>query len=69
MNDALHAAVRSELDALREAATYKTFNVLASPQGPVVEMEGRGEVVIPANTFIATVGGPMISKRRWPSSS
>ena len=61
MNDALHAAVRSELDALREAATYKTFNVLASPQGPVVEMEGRGEVVVlSSNNYLGLAGHPEV---------
>ena len=32
-----------ELDGLREAGTFKHFNTLLSPQGPVVEMAGRGE--------------------------
>ncbi len=42
----LEDKLRSELDALREAGTYKRFNTLHSPQGPLVEMEGRGEVLV-----------------------
>ena len=42
MNEGLHDAAGAERDALREAGTYKRFNTLRSPQGPVVEMEGRG---------------------------
>ena len=43
----------AELDALREAGTYKRFNTLCSPQGPVVEMEGRGEVlVLSSNNYL-----------------
>src|SRR5207245_2263066 len=42
----LDQAIGAELDGLREAGTYKRANVLGSPQGPVVEMEGRGEVLV-----------------------
>src|SRR5579862_4843977 len=38
--------LRGELDGLREAGTYKRFNVLESPQGPLVEMAGRGDVIV-----------------------
>src|SRR5438094_2670375 len=38
--------IGAELEGLREAGTYKRANVLRSPQGPVVEMEGRGEVLV-----------------------
>jgi glycine C-acetyltransferase len=45
--------LRAELDALREAGTYKRFNTLCSPQGPVVQMEGRGEVlVLSSNNYL-----------------
>src|SRR5581483_3620781 len=39
-------SVAAELDALRGAGTFKHFNTLLSPQGPVVEMDGRGEVIV-----------------------
>ena len=46
MNERLHSDVAAELDALRAAGTYKDFIVIDSAQGPVVEMEGRGEVIV-----------------------
>jgi glycine C-acetyltransferase len=42
----LERQVGAELDSLREARTYKRFNLLESPQGPVVEMAGRGDVIV-----------------------
>jgi glycine C-acetyltransferase len=38
--------IHGELDGLRAAGTYKRFNVLESPQGPVVRMADRGEVIV-----------------------
>ena len=46
MNARLQEQVGALLDGLREERTYKSFNTLESPQGPVVEMAGRGEVVV-----------------------
>ena len=49
----LDADLRAELESLREAATLKRFNELRSPQGPVVEMAGRGEVlVLSSNNYL-----------------
>ena len=45
MNATLDQQLGAELDALREARTYKQFLTLESPQGPVVRMQGRGEVI------------------------
>ena len=39
MNTALTEQVGTELDALRDARTYKRFLTLASAQGPVVAMD------------------------------
>ena len=51
----------AELDALRAAGTYKRFNVLRSPQGPVVEMEGRGEVlVLSSNNYLGLADRPEV---------
>jgi glycine C-acetyltransferase len=45
--------LRAELDALRDAGTYKRFNTLSSPQGPLVEMRDRGEVlVLSSNNYL-----------------
>jgi glycine C-acetyltransferase len=51
--------IASELDALREAGTYKRFNTLSSPQGPVVEMEGRGDVIVlSSNNYLGLAAHP-----------
>jgi glycine C-acetyltransferase len=59
MNTVLQEQVGAELDALREARTYKRFNTLLSPQGAVVEMAGRGEVVVlSSNNYLGLAGHP-----------
>jgi glycine C-acetyltransferase len=51
----------AELDRLRETGTYKRFNTLCSPQGPVVEMEGRGEVlVLSSNNYLGLADRPEV---------
>jgi glycine C-acetyltransferase len=51
----------AELDALREAGTFKRFNTLRSPQGPVVEMDGRGEVlVLSSNNYLGLAARPEV---------
>jgi glycine C-acetyltransferase len=57
----LSRAIGAELEGLREAGTYKHPNVLQSPQGPVVEMEGRGEVlVLSSNNYLGLAGRPEV---------
>ncbi len=57
----LDRAIGAELDGLREAGTYKRPNVLRSPQGPVVEMEGRGEVlVLSSNNYLGLADRPEV---------
>ena len=61
MNERLREDVSSELDALRQAHTYKAFLTLRSPQGPVVEMEGRGEVlVLSSNNYLGLAAHPAV---------
>jgi glycine C-acetyltransferase len=51
--------VGAELDALRAAGTYKSFNTLESPQGPVVRMTGRGEVIVlSSNNYLGLAEHP-----------
>ncbi|HVC85808.1 MAG TPA: glycine C-acetyltransferase [Gaiellaceae bacterium] len=55
------AALGAQLDALRKAGTFKHFNTLLSPQGPVVEMAGRGEVIIlSSNNYLGLANDPRI---------
>ena len=61
MNAGLRAELAGELDALRAAGTYKRFLTLQSPQGPVVQMEGRGEVlVLSSNNYLGLAGHPEV---------
>ena len=61
MNDRLREDVSAELDALRDANTYKTFLTLRSPQGPVVEMEGHGEVIVlSSNNYLGLASHPAV---------
>ena len=61
MSSTLDRPIGAELDALREAGTYKRFNMLDSPQGPVVEMEGRGEVlVLSSNNYLGLADRPEV---------
>jgi len=51
--------IGAELEALRGAGTYKTFNTLESPQGPVVRMAGRGEVIVlSSNNYLGLAEHP-----------
>jgi glycine C-acetyltransferase len=61
MNATLVEDVGTELDALREAQTYKRFLTLESPQGPVVRMAGRGEVVVlSSNNYLGLANHPEV---------
>ncbi|HEY3282848.1 MAG TPA: glycine C-acetyltransferase [Armatimonadota bacterium] len=61
MNTQLHNTLAEELDALRQAGTYKHFNTLCSPMGPVVQMEGRGEVlVLSSNNYLGLAAHPEV---------
>ena len=51
----------AELDALRDARTYKRFLTLQSPQGAVVQMEGRGDVIVlSSNNYLGLAGHPEV---------
>jgi len=56
---ALREEIATELGSLRDAGTYKRFNTLESPQGPVVEMAGRGEVIVlSSNNYLGLADHP-----------
>jgi len=55
----LRTEIAGELDGLRDAGTFKRFNTLESPQGPVVRMAGRGEVVVlSSNNYLGLANHP-----------
>ena len=61
MNPVLDQQLGAELDALREARTYKQFLTLESPQGPVVRMADRGEVIVlSSNNYLGLAGHPAV---------
>jgi glycine C-acetyltransferase len=61
LNERLGVDLTAELDALRAAGTYKRFNALVSPQGPTVEMAGRGEVlVLGSNNYLGLAAHPRV---------
>jgi glycine C-acetyltransferase len=61
VNRALKEQIGGELDGLRDARTYKRFNTLTSPQGPVVEMAGRGEVIVlSSNNYLGLAAHPEV---------
>ena len=61
MNERLRDDLSAQLDELRDANTYKTFLTLRSPQGPVVEIEGHGEVlVLSSNNYLGLAGHPEV---------
>jgi len=61
VNTVLTDQVGAELDGLREARTYKRFLTLQSPQGPVVRMEGHGEVIVlSSNNYLGLAAHPEV---------
>ena len=63
MSERLNADLSAQLEELRDANTYKTFLTLRSPQGPLVEMEGHGEVlVLSSNNYLGLAAHPEVIK-------
>jgi glycine C-acetyltransferase len=57
----LEGELRGELEELRSRGTLKSFNVLRSPQGPLVELAGRGEVlVLSSNDYLGLAAHPAV---------
>jgi glycine C-acetyltransferase len=58
---ALEAELRDELAGMEAAGTMKRIPVLRSPQGPVVEFEGRGEVIcLCSNDYLGLANHPAV---------
>ena len=60
MPDALTRHLESELDALREAGTYKVERELQGPQDAAVEVNGREVVMLTSNNYLGLANHPRI---------
>jgi glycine C-acetyltransferase len=57
----LREELSAELDAMSAAGTLKTIQVLESPQGPEVELRGRGRaVVLSSNDYLGLAAHPEV---------
>jgi glycine C-acetyltransferase len=59
--DLLRRELAAELDAMGEAGTLKTIQTLRSPQGPEVELRGRGRaIVLSSNDYLGMAAHPEV---------
>ena len=57
----LFTELQQELDALKDAGTYKRLNFIEGPQGARVHMEGRGEVIVlSSNNYLGLANEPSV---------
>jgi glycine C-acetyltransferase len=60
-SSSLDQRLGTELDEFRRTGVYKQLNYLDSPQGPVVRMEGRGDVIIlSSNNYLGLSAQPEV---------
>ena len=58
---ALERRLETELEQFRRDGVYKRLNYLDGPQGPVVRMEGRGDVIIlSSNNYLGLANQPEV---------
>jgi glycine C-acetyltransferase len=61
MDSRLEEMAAAELATLRAAGTWKEFNTLEAPMGPVTRMAGRGEVlVLSSNNYLGLANHPEV---------
>ncbi|NCW44408.1 MAG: glycine C-acetyltransferase [Gemmatimonadaceae bacterium] len=57
----LFTELQQEIDALKDAGTYKRLNYIEGPQGARVHMEGRGEVIVlSSNNYLGLANEPSV---------
>lgn len=57
----LFTELQQEIDALKDAGTYKRLNYIEGPQGARVHMEGRGEVIVlSSNNYLGLANEPAV---------
>jgi glycine C-acetyltransferase len=61
MTNPLERRIEPDLEQFIKDGTYKRLNFLDSPQGPRVNMEGRGEVIIlSSNNYLGLSNEPAV---------
>jgi len=61
MNKGFIDRLQGELEEFKATGVYKRLNTLTSPQGPWVEMQGRGRVlVLSSNNYLGLSGDPAV---------
>jgi glycine C-acetyltransferase len=61
MNATLTARLQQQLDGFKKDGVYKKLNYIESPQGPVVKMEGRGDVIVlSSNNYLGLCDAGMV---------
>ncbi len=63
MYNAFEKKVRADLEQFKQDGVYKRLNYIDSPQGPVVKMEGRGDVIVlSSNNYLGLSDDPEVIK-------
>jgi len=61
MSKAFESSLREALEGFKRDGVYKRLNYIDSPQGAVVDMEGRGEVVVlSSNNYLGLSDNPEV---------
>ena len=61
MNQAFEEKLRTDLDALKEAGTYKHLRHLTTPMAPEVHMEEAGDVIVlSSNNYLGLADNPEV---------
>ncbi|MBV8670219.1 MAG: aminotransferase class I/II-fold pyridoxal phosphate-dependent enzyme, partial [Candidatus Eremiobacteraeota bacterium] len=61
MNSAYDRKLKTELDALRAAGTYKTLRHLTTPMDAEVRMEEAGEIIVlSSNNYLGLADNPRV---------
>jgi glycine C-acetyltransferase len=63
MYNAFEKKVRADLEQFKQDGVYKRLNYIDSPQGAVVKMEGRGDVIVlSSNNYLGLSDNPEVIK-------